>query len=108
MLAWFRDHYPKSVALEIKASVHDSIPESVLKPHQKASLLSARGAGMAHKIADSGRRLPFDGFVLKNTPAFVVACFTKRGVCYAILVEDWVGAKYHDPMASHQSHTIHL
>lgn len=94
VIEWFRKNVDYSVAIEVKATKGRSIPSSKLQPHQKRALLDASEAiGLGHKIADTGRRLPFDAFVLKNTPAYVVACFTGDGVCYAIPVRRWRGAR---------------
>lgn len=94
VIEWFLKNIDHSVAIEVKATKSRSIPASQLQPHQYTALLEAsQPVGTGHKIADTGRRLPFDAFVLKNTPAYVVACFTAYGVCYAIPVDQWHGAK---------------
>ena len=108
VLAWFLKHYHTSVAIEVKATKGRSIAESALMPHQRQALLDAREGGIAHKIADTGRRLPFDGFVLKNTPAFVVACFTRYGVCFVVPVEKWRGARVDDPDGAQATHHIQI
>lgn len=38
--------------------------------------------------------MPYDAFMLKNSEAYVVACFNYYGYCLVIDVEDWEGAKY--------------
>lgn len=93
ILNWFLHNVSYSVAIEIKATSARSIAVSALLPHQKRALLDAEGPGIVHKIADTGRRLPFDAFVLKNTPAYVVACFTAYSVAYAIPVSQWDGVR---------------
>lgn len=94
VLKWFSENIPTSVALEIKATNTRSMSPLVLKLHQFYALCDATSEkGIAHKIADSGRQLPFDAFILKNTPAYVVACFTSHSVCYSIPVEKWNGAR---------------
>jgi len=96
VLKWFYKNYPFSVALEIKATKTNSIPRSALKAHQKKALIAVRSkAGLSYKIPDASHlRLPFDAIQLKNTEAFVVACFLEQGVCLAIPPEKWDGAKY--------------
>lgn len=92
VLHWFKHNYDHTVTLEVKATRHLSIAEKQLQPHQRAALIdSVSLAGLSHKIADTGRRLPFDGFVIKAASAFVVACFTRFGVCYAVPVQLWCG-----------------
>jgi len=92
VLHWFKHNYPSTVALEIKATSNMSVTEARLQPHQRAALIDTVSmSGLAHKIADTGRRLPFDGFVIKGAAAFVVACFTRYGVCYAVPVQQWRG-----------------
>ena len=94
VLKWFKANYPDSVALEIKSTATNSIPASALKPHQLSALLAVQtDSGLTHKIADTGHvQLPFDAFMLKHANSFVVACFTKRGVCLAIDPNEWNGA----------------
>lgn len=87
--------YRKSCAVEIKASAGNTIPASALLDHQRAALMDvASFRGIAHKLSDEARRQqPFDAFMLANVPAYVVACFTKAGVCYVIPIEIWKGAR---------------
>ena len=94
ILAWFRLNYPHSCAIEIKVTKTRSIPASALKPHQKQALLQAQSElGITWKIPDTSRtRLPFDAFQLKNSHAFVVACFLNHGVYLAIDPAKWIGA----------------
>lgn len=107
IVQWFKDNYPGSVALEVKATKTRSIPESALMPHQKSALLEASSMrGIGHKIADTGRRLPFDAFVLKNTPAFVVACFTADSVAFAIPVEEWRGVRLNALLAISEAYQL--
>lgn len=100
VLAWFRKNYHFSVALEIKSSQTNSIAKSTLLDHQLKALLQVKtDHGLSFKIPDTGHmKLPFDAFQMKNTQAFVVACFPKHGVCLAIKPEKWRGAKY-DPQS---------
>lgn len=100
-MKWFLTNHPSSVALEIKATKTNSIPFSAVKPHQLKALLAVRSPlGMSYKIPDSSHvRLPFDGFVLKKTESYVVACFTKQRICLAIEPEKWQGARPDTPSA---------
>lgn len=98
-MKWFQKNYPSSVALEIKATQTNSIPFSAVKPHQMKALLAVRSEeGLIFKIPDSSHtRLPFDTIQYKKTPSFVVACFTKHGICLAIPPEKWQGARPDSP-----------
>lgn len=102
VLEWFRTNYTAPCALEIKATQTGSIPASALAPHQRIALLDATTArGIAHKLSDEARRQqPFDAFVLKGCAAFVVACFPKRGICYAVPIKEWRGVKLSCPPSS--------
>jgi len=95
ILDWFLHKHWGSCAIEIKATNGNSIPASALEPHQQRALLDALDHGIVHKIADSGRRLPFDAFVLKGVPAYVVACFTSHGKAYVVPVDKWKGGRWH-------------
>ncbi len=94
VLAWLKKNYPFSVAVEIKVTKTNSIAKSALQPHQLKALLAVKDpAGLSYKIPDNSRiRLPFDAFIMKKTPAYVVACFIKHKKCIAIKPEDWNGA----------------
>jgi hypothetical protein len=59
--------------------------------------MDAKHGLIVHKIADLRRRNPFDAFMLKNTPAFVVACFAQHGVCLVIDIDEWNGARLDTP-----------
>lgn len=92
VLAWFRQNHDGPCAIEIKATAKVRIPESALKEHQKLALIDATTRGIVHKIADNKTKNPFDAFMLKGVPAYVVACFTGDGICLVIPVEEWRGA----------------
>lgn len=74
---WFEGNYPKTVALEIK------IKGGKIYPHQLSALKKVNEGCFAHKIADTGRRQPFDGFILKNADAFLVICEKNNCVAYS-------------------------
>ncbi len=93
VLLWFKENHAGSCAIEVKATNTNSIPEKAVLPHQKVALLNAQNGSLTHKIADTGRRLPFDAFMLQRVPAYVVACFTAHGVCKVIPIEQWKGAR---------------
>lgn len=93
VLAWFRENYPGSCAIEIKATSGRSVPASALLPHQKRALLGACGSGITWKIPDEARRqTPFDAFQITHAGAFVVCVFTTARVVLIIDVREWVGA----------------
>lgn len=98
ILAWFRLHHTNSCAIEIKATDGNSIPESALAPHQRAALIHASSHGIVYKLSDeSRRRMPFDAFMLRGAPAYVVAAFTTHRVAYAFPVSMWKGARHGMP-----------
>lgn len=97
VLKWFREHHQGSAAIEVKATDTDYIPEGALKDHQRAALLAASGQGLVHKIADAKRKNPFDAFMLQGVQSYVVACFTKRGVCLAVPASSWKGCRPSSP-----------
>jgi hypothetical protein len=68
VLTWFRKNYPRSCAIEIKYG------KNKLEEHQKTALAQVAKGVFAHKIADTGRKNPFDAFLLKNADAIVVTC----------------------------------
>jgi hypothetical protein len=106
VMSWFHKNYQKDWAIEIKATATNSIPFSAVKPHQLQSLLEARSKkGFKHKLSDALRqRQPFDAFGFKGADTFVVACFTKHGICLAIEPDNWQGARIDTPCAF----TFHL
>lgn len=94
VLRWFRERYPGSCAIEVKVGVGDSIPASAVKPHQMASLKAA-DTGFVHKLSDIARiKQPFDAFMLKGVPGYVVACFPKHKKCLVIDANRWNGARH--------------
>ncbi len=98
ILDWFRKHHNACAAIEIKATDGHSIPASALMPHQKAALMQAAGKGITHKLSDEARRRqPFDAFMLKGVPAYVVAVFTTHRVAYAFPIHLWRGARHGMP-----------
>jgi len=99
VLAWFKAHHPFSCAIEIKNTAGNSIPASALADHQRLALKDSKlPHGLIHKLSDEARRKnPYDAFMLKNSAAFVVACFSSYGICLVFDVEDWVGARFDTP-----------
>lgn len=98
MLAYFKTNPSlSSCAIEIKATNKNTIPEKVLLPHQKQALLAVKHARITHKIADNRTKLPFDAFMLVKSNAWVVACFTTKGICLVFDIEDWKGASFDTP-----------
>lgn len=61
--------------MEIKYSQTDTLAVSKIKPHQIRALKLAKHGSFKWKIADLGQRNPFDVFVLKQVPAYLVIIF---------------------------------
>lgn len=76
VMSWFEKNYPRTVALEIK------IKGNKLLPHQTIALKQVEFGTFKFKIPDTGRKLPFDAFVLKNADAFVVVCDGRSCIAY--------------------------
>lgn len=68
VIAWFEKYWAKSVAVEVKRK------GGRLKEHQSAALNEVARGTFKHKLADTGRRQPFDFFILKKADAFLVVC----------------------------------
>lgn len=89
-----RSHYSGTCAFEVKVCKKGAkrIPESALKPHQKAALMDAASkSGIVYKLTDEARRQqPFDGFKLAGVEAYVIVCFDDIRI--GIRVQDWCGA----------------
>ncbi len=80
VMAWFKEYYPHSCAVEIK------IKGNKLKEHQALALNEVANGSFAYKIPDLGRKNPFDFFVLQNAKAIVVTCDGRE--CKAIESDD--------------------
>lgn len=96
--AWLKAKWPLSGAFELKLCKTKSLAYSAVKDHQIAALLSAnsKGRGLYYKISDSGIGYkPFDAFILRETPAYVVIQFWRPGVktFYMIPVTNFVTSK---------------
>lgn len=107
VMAWLQDHYHQTIPFEIKATKTGSIPKSAVADHQLKSLLECQTErGFLYKIPDNARiRLPFDGFLIKNTPSFVICVFLTHKVCLAFDPRVWNGAK---PTSIDQTFSIPL
>lgn len=68
IIKWFEEHYSGSVALEIK------IGNTRVLPHQKTALRQVQSGVFSMKLPDTGRKMPFDVFILKRANSFVVRC----------------------------------
>lgn len=77
---WFEANYPGTVAIEIK------IKGNKVKDHQEIALHKVQDGSFAYKIPDTGRKNPFDGFVLKNAEAFVVTVDERN--CEAVRIDN--------------------
>jgi hypothetical protein len=75
---WLRENYKGSGVFELKQTQTDSISFSAVKEHQIAGLLAAKHGTLIHKLSDETRGFkPFDSFILRNTPAYVVIKYPK-------------------------------
>jgi hypothetical protein len=74
---WASHHVSVSSVFELKISKTDSLPFSRLERHQKAALLSSKHDSLFYKISDADlmARKPFDCFIVRKVPAFVVIMF---------------------------------
>ena len=70
---WLRDNYKGSGVFELKQTSKDYLSFDAVKEHQIAGLLAAKHGTLVHKISDETRGYkPFDSFILRNTPAYIV------------------------------------
>ena len=94
---WLRARWHGTGVFELKLTKTGSLPFSAVKTHQEAALLAANeaGRGLYFKIPDAGYINPFDCIFLRETPAFVVVRFYKRGgkVFYMIPIGAWIQKK---------------
>ena len=92
-LKWLRHQKTlKSGAFELKLTKKESLPFKALSPHQLEALRAVKHTELAYKIADDSIGYkPFDCFLLKDAPAFIVVSFYKRGEkkFYMIDVDVW-------------------
>lgn len=65
---WLREHYPKSVAYEVK------IKGGKIYKHQPIALKQVHDGLFSYKPPDTGRRNPFDGIILKDADALLIIC----------------------------------
>lgn len=65
----------ETCAFEVKQTKTNTLPANSLAVHQYKALMAVHNGTYKHKIADMGRRNPFDGFVLKQEKAVVVIIF---------------------------------
>jgi len=65
VLAWLKDNWPNSFALEVK------IRGGKVLPHQRVALAQVKNGSFAYKIPDMGRQNPFDSFGLINADALL-------------------------------------
>lgn len=74
---WAIHHVSVSSVFELKVSKTDSLPFSRLERHQKAALLSSKHESLFYKISDADlmARKPFDCFLMRKVPAWVVIMF---------------------------------
>ena len=91
-IRWVKYIYKKTAVFELKLTKSNSLPFSILAPHQKEALLLSKHSILTHKIPDLGLRNPFDVFCVTNVLAFVVVMFYERGQkeFYLIDIDCWV------------------
>lgn len=86
-------------AYEVKVTKNGRIPFTRLLSHQHDALLRAKHEGLRYKLRDEsftntqgvkmGSQKPFDFFVLRNFPAWVVVAFLPAKCWYKIDIDDW-------------------
>ncbi len=77
---WLKYNNEGSAAYELKLTKDPSLPFNAVQPHQIRALQLAKHSKLIHKIADVGMlQKPFDCFILKDVPAYVVIQFWKPG-----------------------------
>lgn len=91
---WLKKHIKHDFVYEIKHCKGDTISENEVLPHQKKALLDARNGVFNHKIADTGRRNPFDGFQMYMSGAYVIVHFSKHRKTLVIDIDDWKGGRH--------------
>src|SRR3990167_2011484 len=78
---WLQHRFKGSGIFELKLCKGTSLPYEAVKDHQIAALLAANNneRGLYFKMPDCGWTNPCDCYILRQTPAFVVVMFYKRG-----------------------------
>lgn len=93
ILRWFRVNHEGPCAIEIKVAKGNTVAPSALAGHQRSALRAAAGGGIVHKLSDEARRRqPFDAFMLKGVPAYVVCVFPQHRYARVIPIERFDGA----------------
>lgn len=87
VMKWFKDNYHGDVAIEIKVKGNKE------KKHQTAALAQVANSTFIHKLADTGRRQPFDIIMLKYAVPFTVTCEGKK--CVALNKRDNTSFDFH-------------
>lgn len=80
-------------AFELKLTKGKSLPFNAVKGHQLDALYAVKHNRLVYKIADDSIGFkPFDCFMLREVPAFVVISFYTRGEkkFYMIDVDNWI------------------
>lgn len=89
--SWIRSRKDlESAVFELKQSTTDSIPFDCLAKHQEEALLAAQAPeGILYKAPDDSRSVkPFDFFLVRAMPAFVVVKYP--GIFTVITVNAWL------------------
>ena len=84
VMEWFLKYYPHDVAVEVK------VGKNKIKDHQEAAFNKILQGNFAWKIADMGRRNPFDFVVFKYDvhPVLVTHIEKKRYVATDLMTKE--------------------
>lgn len=110
-IKWCKHFQKDTFAFEVKVTTGKSIPFSVLKEHQLASLYNAKNGRFVWKIPDDGRQKPFDGFMMYHAKAYVVVYFDRPGNTefFMIDIDDWAREiKYSDRKSLSEERIRHI
>ena len=72
---WFQRNWPKSYALEVKVDTNKTLP------HQEKALEQVARGKFSYKIADTGRRNPFDYVGLIGADSILCTVCKKNVTC---------------------------
>ena len=92
---WCKHLFPYHAAFELKATKQSSLPFTAVKPHQEAALFNVKHGTFVFKIPDTGNvQNPFDSFLFKNAPAFVVIMFNSKSHDFVMIdIDVWMEEK---------------
>lgn len=99
---WLKKNIKHDFVYEIKHCKGDTIGVNELEPHQKKALLDSKHGAFNHKIADTGRRNPFDGFQMYMCNAYVIVHFSKHHKTLIVDIDDWKGGRHDKIVAKYE------